>query len=122
MPPENTAQDPFLRLADNLRELEVVIGDKARPVVAQVRAELTEAMGRRMAGDVTGALSRIRIAMERLASLAGELDVEEGMLMRAIAHRFSQALGLGDTGTAKEAVKLMRRKAGDGKDDEPSDW
>ena len=91
-------------------------------MVAQVRAELTEAMGRRAAGDVRGALSRIRIAMERLALLAGELDAEEGMLMSAIARRFSQALGLGDQGTAKEAVKLMRHKAGDSKDDESLDW
>ena len=38
MPIEDPRVDSFLKLADGLRELEVVIGEKARPVVAAVRA------------------------------------------------------------------------------------
>lgn len=122
MPLNEPADQPFLKLADNLRELEVVIGERARPVVAQVRAELGQAMARRKSGDVSGALKLIREAMERLAALGRELDVHEGAMMRAIAQRFSEALSQGDKGTAKEAVGLMRRKAGDTKNKEPSDW
>jgi len=121
VPQNDSGDEAFLKLADNLGELEVVVGEKARPVVVQLRAELGQAVARRRAGDVSGALTLIRQAMERLASLAGALDAQEGAMMRAIAHRFSDALKLGDKGAAKEAVLTMRRNAGDTKDDEP-DW
>ncbi|MGH7948789.1 MAG: hypothetical protein ACREQF_06170 [Candidatus Binataceae bacterium] len=122
MPVDPAAEDPFVRLTENLRELEVVIGEKARPVVAEVRAGLTEALRLRERGEVAGALSSIRRAMERLASLATELDAGEGLLMRAIAERFTQALDLGRKGDTKEAVNLMRRKAGDTKDEPNTEW
>jgi hypothetical protein len=122
VPLNDPAGEPFSRLADNLRELEIVIGEKARLAVAELRIALEQAAARRGAGDVSGALTLIRQAMERLVSLAGELDPGEGMMMRAIAQRFSQALNLGDKGAAKEAVAAMRRKAGDTKDEDPADW
>lgn len=122
---DNISQtDSFLQLIDRLGELEVVIGEQARPVVAEVRAQLKEAASARERGDVPVALAIIGQAMERLASLAGGLDAAEGALMRAIAGSFAQALNAGDRGTAKQAVDIMRTKAGDSpKDpDSDSDW
>lgn len=112
----------LFKFGENLRELEITIGAKARPVIAEVRTRLTEAAVLRDKGDMVTALATIRIAMERLASLGSELDAAEGALMRAIAARFSAALDLGDKGTAKEAVNFMRRKAGDPKDDPNTEW
>ncbi len=118
--------DSFLQLIDRLGELEVVIGPQARPVVAEVRSRLKEAAAARERGDVPGALAIIGQAMQRLAALAGSLDAAEGALMRAIAGSFAQALGVGDKGAAKQAVNVMRGKAGDSpadKDkDKDSDW
>ncbi len=122
MPRIEPADESLLKLADNLGELEIVVGEKARPVIAQVRVELAEAVNRRGRGDVPGALGLIRQAMQRLASLGGELDPREGAMMRAIAQSFGAALSFGDKGAAKEAVSLMRRKAGDTKDKGPADW
>ncbi len=113
---------PMLKLANALGELEIVLGERARPVVAEVRARLVEAAASRDKGDVAGALDIIQRAMERLASLAARLDPEEGMMMTMIAQRFTSALTAGDRGTAKEAVDLMRRRAGDPKGDKNSDW
>lgn len=79
-------------LANGLRELEVVIGEKARPVVAEVGAGLRDAIASRERGDGAGALEKIRGAMERLAALGGELDPAEGAMMREIARVFMQAL------------------------------
>ncbi len=116
--------DPFLQLIDRLGELEVVIGERARPVVAAVRARLKEAASARERGDIPGALAIIGGAMEQLAGLASGLDAAEGALMRAMAGSFAQALNSGDRGTAKQAVDIMRTKAGDSsKDpDSDSDW
>jgi hypothetical protein len=122
VPLNDPADELFLKFADNLRELEVIIGERARPAVAEVRAQISQAVARRQAGDAPGALNLIRNAMERLASLASELDADEGAMMRAIAHQFSRAISTGDTGSAKSAVDLMRRKAGDTSDKDPSDW
>ena len=113
---------PLLKLAGALGELEVVIGDQARPVVAEVRSRLVEAAASRDKGDVGGALDIIRRAMEQLATLAGQLDPNEGIMMRMIAERFTRALTTGDRGTAKQAVDLMRHRAGDPEDDENSGW
>jgi hypothetical protein len=116
--------DSFLQLIERLGELEVVIGPQARPVVAEVQTRLREAAAARERGDVPGALTIIAQAMERLATLAGSLDAAEGALMRAIAGSFAQALGAGDRGGARQAVDVMRSKAGDtSKDkDSKSDW
>ncbi len=119
---DNRADELFIRFADGLRELEIVIGEMARPVVAEVRAEIEQVVARRLSGDVPGALGLIRHAMERLAALGSQLDRDEGAMMRAIAARFSEALSANDRGTAKETVGLMRRRAGDLKTDEPADW
>ncbi len=116
--------DSFLQLIERLGELEVVIGPQARPVVAEVQTRLREAAAARERGDVPGALTIIAQAMERLATLAGSLDAAEGALMRAIAGSFAQALGAGDRGGARQAVDVMRSKAGEtSKDkDSKSDW
>jgi len=122
VPLSNPADDSFVKLADNLSELEVVIGEKARPVVAEVRAGLRTAIACRARGDLPAALAAIRAAMGRLAALANELDPAEGAIMREIARRFTAALSFADKGEAKGVVSVMRRKAGDPKDDQDPDW
>ncbi len=120
MPSSVGEQDSFLKLAENLGELEVVIGPKARSVVAEVRAGLQDAIACRERGDMPAALDAIKRAMERLAALGSQLDPAEGEMMRAIAQHFSKALTAGLKGEAKAAVGVMRQKAGDPKDDEDS--
>jgi hypothetical protein len=117
-----SADDPFVRLAQNLGELEVVIGQRARPAVAQVRAGLNDAIACRERGDLPGALAAIRLAMERLAALGADLDPTEGAMMRAIAERFTEAMKKDLKGDAKSIVNVMRQKAGDTKDDDKNDW
>ena len=121
MPLSNPADDPFTKLAQNLGELEVVIGERARPAIAQVREGLRDALACRERGDMPGSLAAIRVAMERLANLGSTLDPEEGAMMRLIAERFTAALGAGNKGDAKTVVDVMRHKAGDTKDDD-KDW
>lgn len=122
MPVETSREDPFAKLADSLGELEIVIGERARPAVAEVRAGLADAMAARERGAMPEALAAIRRAMERLAALGAELDPAEGAMMRFIAERFTEALELGRKGEAKEAVGRMRRGAGDSSDDDKADW
>jgi hypothetical protein len=110
--------EPLLRLADNLKELEVVVGDRARGVVAEVRQGLMEAIAARERGDLPNAIALIRAAMEKLAALGGSLDPAEGTMMREVAARFVRALNSGDENVTDETVKIMRRKAGDPKDDD----
>jgi hypothetical protein len=122
MHPRDPGIDSFLKFADGLRELEVVIGEKARPVVAQVRAQLQEAIASRERGDMAGTLEKIQRAMERLANLGSEVDPAEGAMMQEISRIFMQSLNLGQKGTAKDVVNVMRHKAGDPKDDDRTDW
>jgi hypothetical protein len=119
---DDLSLDPFLKLADNLGELEVTIGERARPAVVELRQRLRAAVASRERGDLLGSLEQLRDAMDRLAAIAGELDPEEEALMRIVAQRFTEALKLGDKGTAKEAVNLMRHKSGDPKDEDSSKW
>jgi hypothetical protein len=122
VPLSNSPDDPFVKLAQNLGELEVVIGERARPAIAGAREGLRDALACRERGDMPGSIAAIRIAMERLAALGATLDPEEGALMRLIAERFTAALGTGHRGDAKVSVDLMRSKAGDTKDDDGKDW
>jgi len=122
VPLSNPADDPFTKLAQNLGELEVVIGERARPAIAGVREGLRDALACRARGDMTGSIAAIRIAMERLANLGSTLDPEEGAMMRFIAEQFTAALGAGQKGDAKTIVDVMRRKAGDTEDDDKKDW
>ncbi len=122
MPLSNPADDPFVKLAQNLGELEIVIGERARPAIAGVREGLRDALACRQRGDMPGSIAAIRIAMERLANLGSTLDPEEGAMMRVIAERFTAALGAGHKGDAKAVVDVIRRKAGDTKDDDKKDW
>jgi hypothetical protein len=119
---DNLSLDPFLKLAENLGELEVTIGERARPAVVELRQRLRAAAASRERGDLPGSLEQLKSAMERLAAIAGELDPEEGALMRMVAQRFTEALKLGDKSTAKEVVNLMRHKSGDPKDEDSSKW
>jgi hypothetical protein len=118
----NPADDPFTKLAQNLGELEIVIGERARPAIAGVREGLRDALACRERGDMAGSIAAIRVAMERLANLGSSLDPEEGAMMRLIAERFTAALGAGQKRDAKSTVDVMRRKAGDTKDDGSKDW
>jgi hypothetical protein len=122
VPLSNPADDPFVKLAQNLGELEIVIGERARPAIAGVREGLRDALACRQRGDMPGSIAAIRIAMERLANLGSTLDPEEGAMMRVIAERFTAALGAGHKGDAKAVVDVIRRKAGDTKDDDKKDW
>lgn len=122
MPAESNPADAFIKLAQNLGELEVVIGPKARTTIVRVREGLMNAAAARDRGDMPGALEQIRNAMAQLAALGAELDPAEGMMMRAIAERFAAAMGEGAKGDVKNAVDTMRRKAGDGGPGEKNDW
>ena len=113
MPASAPEADSFLKLAENLGELEVVIGPRAGPVVAEVRAGLRDAMACRERGDLTGALAAIERAMERLVALGSQLDPAEGAMMRTLAQHFSRALSAGLKGEAKVAANVMKNKAGD---------
>jgi hypothetical protein len=115
-------RDAFTRLATGLSELQVTVGPQARPIIAEVRELLAQATADRERGNEPAALSKLGLAMERLAALADVLDPAEGMLMRMIAQQFSEALRQGDKGTAKEKLNVMRRRAGDPKEDPNSDW
>jgi hypothetical protein len=119
---DSVSFDSFIRLGETLGELEVIIGPAARPVIAEVRTRLVEAAARQKNGDTPGAITIIRGAMERLASLAGTLDPAEAVLMRMLSEHFADALSIGDKNAAKDAVNLMRRKAGDPKDEQNTDW
>jgi hypothetical protein len=116
------ALDPFLRLGDSLRELEVTFGPETRPIIAEIRASLVEAVAMRERGDLPGAVATVGRAMEKLAAFGARLDPTEGALMRMIADRFKIALAVGDKSATKEAVDVMRRRAGDSKDDNGGDW
>jgi hypothetical protein len=122
VPLSNPSDDPFTKLAQNLGELEIVIGERARPAIAGVRERLHDALACRERGDMAGSIAAIRLAMEQLAALGSTLDPEEGAVMRMIAERFTAALGAGHKGDAKTSVDLMRRRAGDTKDDDKKDW
>ncbi len=122
MTSDSALDDPLLKLSDTLGELEMIIGDKARPVVAEVRARLLEAVASRRDRGPAVTLEVIHRAMETLAALAAQLDPAEGLAMRAIAERFTHALAAGDKGTAKKVVNLMRHRAGDPRDDENPQW
>lgn len=54
--------------------------------------------------------------------LGAAMDSEEGVMMRFIAERFTEALRSGDKATAKEVVGMMRYKAGDPKKDPGTNW
>ena len=122
MPLDTASFETFLNLGDSLGELELIAGPKARPVIAMMRNQLIAAAAKRQAGDAQGALALITQAMGNLVAIGIEVDSNEGAMMRAIADRFGQAMSAGDKGSAKEAVTLMRHKAGDPKDDPSNDW
>jgi len=119
---DSVSFDWFIRLGESLGELEVTIGPGARPVIAEVRTRLTDAAARQKNGDTPGAIAVLRGAMERLASLAGTLDPAEAALMRMLSDHFGNALSVGDREAAKNAVNVMRHKAGDPKDEPNTDW
>jgi len=107
VPLSNPADDPFAKLAQNLGELEIVIGERARPAIAGVREGLRDALACRQRGDMPGSIAAIRIAMERLANLGSTLDPEEGAMMRVIAERFTAALGAARHGDTSDLLGEM---------------
>ena len=114
--------EAFINLGDSLNELELIVGPRARPFIEEVREGLAQAAAKRHAGDPDGALILIRQSMEKLAVLGSEVDAQEGAMMRFIAERFAQSLSAGDKSAAKEAVGVMRHKAGDPKDEPGRGW
>ena len=120
--PLDAGFESFLNLGDSLGELELIAGPKARPAIALMRDKLIAAAAKRQAGDAQGALALIGEAMSNLIAIGMEVDSNEGAMMRMIADRFGRALNAGDKGSAKEAVAVMRHKAGDRKNDPSSDW
>ena len=95
-----------------LKELEIVLGPQARPVVVAVREALVHASAARDRGDLPGAMRQIGGAMDRLSTLADQLDPAEGMLMRMVAQSFRDALLRGDQGRAKQDAAVMFEKSG----------
>jgi hypothetical protein len=95
-----------------LRELEVVLGKEAEPVIAEVRSALIAAMAARDRGDVPDAMARIGHGMDCLATLADRLDANEAVLMRALAQTFRAALLRGDEATVKRSTEVMFKKSG----------
>jgi hypothetical protein len=95
-----------------LRELEVVLGKEAEPVINEVRAALIAAMAARDRGDVPDAVARIGHGMDCLTALADRLDANEAVLMRALAQTFRSALLRGDETAVKQSTAVMFRKSG----------
>jgi hypothetical protein len=117
MPLDVDGFEAFINLGESLRELELIVGPKARPFITDVREGLAQAAAKRQACDPKGALMLIRQSMERLAVLGSEVDAQDGAMMRFLAERFAQALNAGDKSAVKEAVAMMRHKAGDPKNE-----
>src|SRR5258708_39088287 len=107
MPLSNPADDPFTKLAQNLGELEILIGERARPAIIGVRERLREALACRERGDMAGSIAAIRLAMGQLAALGATLDPQEGAVMRTIAERFTEAAGAGHNGEAQTNVERI---------------
>jgi hypothetical protein len=99
-------------VASRMRELELVLGPQAAPVVAAVRAALIDAMAARDRGDLPQALRQIAAAMDRLTGLADGLDPEEAAVMRLLAQGFRNALMRGDQTQAKQEAAAMFARSG----------
>lgn len=99
-------------LFSRLGELKIVLGLTAAPGVDEVERLLREALAARERGDMPATVQRIGQAMDRLAALASGADPAEGVLMRAVAERFRQALLQGALGEAKETAEVMRERSG----------
>jgi hypothetical protein len=99
-------------LFSRLGELKIVLGPAAAPGVDEVERLLREGLAARERGDTPTTVQRIGQAMDRLAALASGADPAEGVLMRAVAERFRQALLRGALGEAKETAEVMRERSG----------
>jgi hypothetical protein len=99
-------------LLTRLGELEVVLGAQTAPRLAAVRALLQRAIALRADGDPPGAAAAIRRAMEELATLVASVDLQEGVLMRAVVERFGAALGRGEPGEMERTADVMRERSG----------
>lgn len=115
---DDAALDSFLKLADNLSELEVTLGERARPMVAEVRRGLLDAVACRRRGDLPGALALLRSAMERLAAMGIASDSEQAAPTRMVARRFAEALRPGGKGAVKDTVDVIRHKTGGPQDED----
>ena len=99
-------------VVSRLDQLEVVLGTAVRPVLAAVRAGLIAALAARARGDIAAAVTQIGQAMDRLSTLADQLDPAEATLMRALTQTFRAALLRGDEATARRSTATMFEKSG----------
>jgi hypothetical protein len=99
-------------LVGRLGELEVVLGTQVRPVLAEIRETLIRALAARDRGEMAAAIDGIGSAMDRLSTMADELDPGEASLMRALAQNFRTALKRGDQAQAKQSAAVMFQKSG----------
>jgi hypothetical protein len=110
---DGEAEAPGLEtIAEQLRELEVVLGPHVKPALEEVRHALVNAMAARNRGDVAAATHQIGTAMDRLSRLGDELGPAEGAMMRALATAFRTAVHRGDEAAAKEGAAVMMTRSG----------
>ncbi len=99
-------------VVNRLDQLEIVLGTGVRPMLDSIKATLAAALAARERGDAPDALARIGQAMDRLSTLADQLDPAEATLMRALTQTFRAALLRGDAATAKQTTATMFDKSG----------
>jgi hypothetical protein len=99
-------------LFSRMGELKVILGPAAAPGVERVEHLLREGLAARERGDVAAGVTRIAESMDLLARLAIHADPAEGVMMRAVAEQFKQALARGALGDAKEKAEVMRERSG----------
>jgi len=119
----NPADDPFTKLAQNLGELEVVIGERARPAIAGVRERLRDALACRERGDMAGSIRRDSsrdgaAGRSRQRARSGRGRSDAGQSRSDSLPRLAPVTKV----MRKTSVDVMRRKAGDTKDDDKKDW
>lgn len=102
----------FETWVQGLRELEVVLGERARAGLQQVQAALTQAAAAKGRGDVVGAMAAIGRAMEILSEVASAADPAEAAALRGVTQAFRAALGRREEGEARRQVEEMMRRSG----------
>ena len=105
-----------------LGELEIVIGERARPAIAGVRERLRDALACRERGDMAGSIAAIRLAIRNWRRSAARSTRKRAPFADDRGTIRRTRSGAGQKGDAKSSVDVMRRKAGDTKDDDDKDW
>ncbi len=99
-------------LVVTMTEMEKVLGDAGKPIVAAVRQRVGEAMAARDRGDPAAMLEAISQAMSALGGLGDVLGPQEGQLIDLLAQRFKSAMLRGDTAEAKRDMDVMFERSG----------